>query len=141
MMRCNLFFSNTRAAYHCIKTKKKLVQYLVTTQIKRTPDGHKLANQLNTTQKINSHMNYSHHAQPKRLVLSVDLSQRSISRRESSCSCSSKSETCPVMRPHGAAEVRERNSPQLAPPKSPRVEARQPHQVGASGASPLALPA
>ena len=31
------FFSNTRAAFHCIKTKKKLVQYSVTTQKERTP--------------------------------------------------------------------------------------------------------
>ena len=117
-----------RAAYHCIKTKKKLVQCSVTTQMERTPDGHKPASQLNTTRKINSHMNYSHPAQPKQLALSVALSQCSIPRRESSCSCSSTSETCPAMRPHGAAEVRERNSPPLAPPKPPRAEARQPHR-------------
>ena len=135
------FFSNTRAAYHCIKMKKKLVQCSVTTQMERTPDGYKPANQLNTTRKINSNMNYSHLVQPKRLALSIALSQRSIPRRESSCSCSSTSEICPAMRPCGAAEVRERNSPPLAPPKLPRAEACQPHRVGASGAPPLASPA
>ena len=61
----SFFFPNTRAAYHCIKTKKKLVQYSVTTQMKRTPDGHKPASWLNTTRKKNSNMNYSHSAQSK----------------------------------------------------------------------------
>jgi hypothetical protein len=47
--------------YHCIKTKKKLIQCSVTTQLEWTPAGHKLANQLNTTWSINYNMNYSHH--------------------------------------------------------------------------------
>ena len=120
------FFSNTRVAYHCIKTKKKLIHCSITTQMERTPDGHKPASQLNTTRKINSHMNYSYPAQPKRLALSVALSQCSIPQRESSYSCSSTSETDPAMRPCGAVEVRERNSPQIARPKPRRVEAHQP---------------
>ena len=77
------FFSRIRAAYHCIKMKKKLVQCSVTTQMKQTPDGHKPARQLNTTRKKNSNMNYSHSAQLKRLTLSIALSQHSIPRRES----------------------------------------------------------
>jgi hypothetical protein len=36
-------FSNTRGACHCIKQKRNL-QCSVTTQMKRTPNGHKLAN-------------------------------------------------------------------------------------------------
>ena len=131
------FFSNTRAAYHCIKMKKKLVQCSVTTQMERTPDGYKPANQLNTTRKINSNMNYSHLAQPKRPALIVALNQCSIPWRESSRSCSSTSKTSHAMRPHGAAEVRERNYPPLPPPKTPRAEACQPHRVGTSGALPL----
>ena len=134
------FFSNTRAAYHCIKTKKKLVQCSVTTQIKRTPDGHKPASQLNTTRKINSNMNYSHPTQHKRLALNIALSQRSIPRRESSCSCSSTSEICHATRPCGATEVLcERVSPPLALPKLPSAEARRSHRVDASEATPLAL--
>ena len=136
-----VFFLNTRAAYYCIKTRKKLVQCLVTTQMERTLDGHKPTSQLNTTRKINSHMNYSHPAQPKRLPLSVALNQCSSPRRESSCSCSSTSETCPAMRPRNAAEVRERNSPPLALPKPPRAEACQPHRVGASEARATPRPA
>jgi hypothetical protein len=64
--------------YHCIKMKKKLVQCLVTTQTERTPDRHKLANQLNTTWTINSNMNYSHPTQLKQRALGVALSRRSI---------------------------------------------------------------
>jgi len=84
---CAFFFSNTCAAYHFIKTKKKLVHCSVTTQMEWTPDGHKLASQLNTTRKMNSNMNYSHPAQPKQLVLSVAVSQRSIPQRERERSC------------------------------------------------------
>jgi hypothetical protein len=65
------FFLNTRAAYHCIKTKKKLVQCSVTTQMKRTSDGHRPANQLNMARTINSNMNYSHTTQPKRRAVGM----------------------------------------------------------------------
>ena len=53
----SIFFSNMRAAYDYCKTKKKLIQYSITTQMEWTLDGHKRANQLNTNRKINSHMN------------------------------------------------------------------------------------
>ena len=98
------FFSNTRAAYHCIKTKKKLVQCSVATQLERTPDGHKRTSKLNTIRKKNSNMNYSHPAQPKRLALSIALSQRSIPWRESSCLCFSTSKICHAMRPYNAVD-------------------------------------
>ena len=126
---------------HCIKTKKKIVECSDTTQVERTPYRHKPTSRLNTTRKKNSNTNYSHSAQPKRIALSVALNQRSIPRRESCCSCSSTSEISLAVRPHGAVEVHERNSPPLALPKPPRAEARQPHRVGASGAPTLALPA
>ena len=114
-----LFFSNTRATYHCIKMKKKLVQCSVTIQLERIPNEHKPAGQLNTTRKISSNTDYLHPAQPKRLALNVALSQRSISWRESRCSCSSASEVCPAKHPCGAAKVlHERVSPPLALPKS-----------------------
>ena len=121
-----VFFSNMRTAYHCIKTKEIDTKFGYNSN--RTDSiWTKPASQLNTTRKINSHMNYSHLAQPKRLALSVALSQCSIPWRESSRSCSSTMETSPAMRPHGAVEVRERNYPPLPPPKPPRAEARQPH--------------
>ena len=46
------FFLEYAHTYHCIKTKKKLVQCSVTTQMDRTPDGHKPASQLNTTSTV-----------------------------------------------------------------------------------------
>ena len=135
----NFFFPRIRAQLIIVLRRKKLVQSSVTTQIERTPYGHKPASQLNTTRKINSHINYSHLAQPKRRALSVALSQCSIPWRESSRYCSSTTETSPAMHPHGAVEVRERNYPPLPPPKTPRAEACQPHRVGTSGALPLAV--
>ena len=100
--------------------KKKLVQCSVTTQMERTPDGHKPASRLNTTRKINSNINYSHPAQPKRLALNIAHSQRSIPRRERCCSCSLTSEVCPAKCPCGAAKVLcERVSPPLGLPKPP----------------------
>ena len=44
--------------------------------MERTLDEYKPAGQLNTTRKINTNVDYSHPAQPKRLALSVALSQQ-----------------------------------------------------------------
>jgi hypothetical protein len=135
----NFFFSNTHAAYHCIK--KKLRYYSVTTQLERTLDGHKLSNQLNTTRTIHSNMNYSHPTQPKQRALGVALSRHSIPQGERSWSCSSTSGVNPALHPSSAAEApHERACPPLPLPKPTQVEARQSHRVVASVTLLLALP-
>jgi hypothetical protein len=98
------FFLNTRASYHCIKTKKKWIQCLVTNQMEWTLDGHKPASHLNTTRKINSNMIYSHPTQPKWLF-SKCSPQSMLHPTEGACSCCSTSGICPAMRPCGVAEL------------------------------------
>jgi hypothetical protein len=73
------FPSNTRASYHCIKTKKKLVLGYNPTKI----DG-RWTQASKPAEHNPKHMKYSYPTQPKRLALSVALSRRSIPQGERS---------------------------------------------------------
>jgi hypothetical protein len=68
------FFSRIHAQRIIVLSRRRnCYNVRLITQRERIPHGHKPANQLNTTRKINSNTTYSHCTQPKRLALSIAL--------------------------------------------------------------------